>query len=109
MRYVVVLATVACLAGCQSKPTTETESKAPVSQAPPVAEKAAEQPASDGTPPDTILIASPYGNVTFTHAKHYGRLNGDCSQCHPKVFPQSRAPLNYKKALHRAAEASMTS
>lgn len=72
-------------------------------------EKAAELPASDGTPPDTILIASPYGNVTFTHAKHYERLKGDCSACHPKVFPQSRAPLNYKKALHRAAEATMTS
>jgi c(7)-type cytochrome triheme protein len=47
--------------------------------------------------------------VTFTHAKHFERLNGDCSACHPKVFPQSRAPLNYKKANHRAAEASFTS
>ncbi len=104
MRYFVIPILAACLAGCQSKPTTEPESKTPAPQAAP-----AEQAATDGTPPDTILIESPYGNVTFTHAKHYGRVNGDCSVCHPKVFPQSRAPLNYKKALHRAAEASMTS
>ncbi len=64
---------------------------------------------SPGAPPDTILIQSPYGNVTFTHKKHYERVNSDCSTCHPKVFQQSLAPLNYKKALHRSAEASMTS
>ena len=104
MRLFVILVTVVCLAGCQSKPTPEVESKPPATPTAP-----AEQTSSDGTPPDTILIESPYGNVTFTHAKHYERLRGDCSVCHPQVFPQSRAPLNYKKALHRAAEASMTS
>ena len=104
MRTLVLLILVVCVAGCQSKPATEVESKAPATPAAP-----AEQAVSDGTPPDTILIESPYGNVTFTHAKHFGRVNGDCSVCHPKVFSQSRAPLNYKKALHRAAEASMTS
>jgi len=104
MHKLAIVLAVVCLAGCQSKPTTEVESKAPATQTAPV-----EQTVSDGTPPDTILIESPYGNVTFTHAKHYGRVSGDCSVCHPKVFPQSRAPLNYKKALHRAAEASMTS
>jgi c(7)-type cytochrome triheme protein len=112
MRYFTILVTAVCLAGCQSKPAPPVESKAPGTQTAPAAappEKPAEQAASDGTPPDTILIASPYGNVTFTHAKHYERLKGDCSACHPKVFPQSREPLNYKKALHRAAEASMTS
>lgn len=106
MRSFIILVAIACLAGCQGKQTAAPESKT-ASPAPP--EKGAEQAASNGTPPDTILIASPYGNVTFTHAKHYERVNGDCSVCHPKVFPQSRAPLNYKKALHRAAEASMTS
>jgi c(7)-type cytochrome triheme protein len=104
MRYFAILVTVVCLAGCQSKPSPQVESKAP--EAPSAPE---EQAVSDGTPPDTILITSPYGNVTFTHAKHFERLKGDCSACHPKVFPQSREPLNYRKAQHRAAEASMTS
>lgn len=67
------------------------------------------QPASVGAPPDTILFEASNGNVTFEHKKHYERLGGDCSVCHPKVFPQSRAPLNYKKASHRASEASLTS
>jgi c(7)-type cytochrome triheme protein len=67
------------------------------------------QPARVGAPPDTILFEASNGNVTFDHKKHYERVNGDCSVCHPKVFPQSRAPLNYKKASHRASEASLTS
>jgi c(7)-type cytochrome triheme protein len=103
MRYLLIPLMLVWLAGCQNKPAAEPESHS----APAVTQP--EEAASDGTPPDTILITSPYGNVTFTHAKHFGRVNGDCSVCHPKVFPQSRAPLNYKKALHRAAEASMTS
>jgi c(7)-type cytochrome triheme protein len=45
------------------------------------------------------------GNVTFTHQKHIERVNGDCSTCHPKIFAQSREPINYGKALHRASEA----
>ena len=67
--------------------------------------------ASTGTlpPPDTILFEASNGNVTFDHKKHYERVGGNCSVCHPKVFSQSRAPLNYKKASHRAAEASLTS
>ena len=68
-----------------------------------------EQPASTQAPPDTILYEASNGNVTFDHKKHYERVGGDCSVCHPKVFPQSRAPLNYKKASHRASEASLTS
>jgi c(7)-type cytochrome triheme protein len=67
------------------------------------------QPESTGAPPDSILFEASNGNVTFDHKKHYERVNGDCSVCHPKVFAQSRAPLNYKKASHRAAEASLTS
>jgi c(7)-type cytochrome triheme protein len=98
---------VACLAGCQSKPAAAPEAHSTTSATPALAQP--QESVSDGTPPETIPIASPYGNVTFTHAKHYERVNGDCSVCHPKVFPQSLAPLNYKKANHRAAEASMTS
>lgn len=90
------------LIGCQSAPAPPPETKFTVSPE----EQAA---AAKGVPPDTLLIQSPYGNVLFTHKKHYERVNGDCSTCHPKVFPQALAPLNYKKALHRAAEASMTS
>jgi c(7)-type cytochrome triheme protein len=109
MRYFAILVTVVCLAGCQSKPTPQMESKAPATQTAPAEPATSANATTDGTPQDTILITSPYGNVTFTHAKHYERLKGDCSACHPKVFPQSREPLNYKKAQHRAAEASMTS
>jgi c(7)-type cytochrome triheme protein len=100
MRFLAIALLALCLAGCQSKPARPVENKA----APPP-----EPLSSPGVPPDTILITSPYGNVTFTHKKHYERVNSDCSVCHTKVFPQSRAPLNYKKALHRSAEASMTS
>jgi|HubBroStandDraft_6_1064221.scaffolds.fasta_scaffold170237_3 c(7)-type cytochrome triheme protein len=63
----------------------------------------------DGSPPETILFPSKYGDVTFTHKKHFDRVGGDCSTCHTKLFPQSLAPLNYKKALHRAAEADRVS
>ena len=110
MRSFTILVLAIGLAGCRSDKTSQVESKA---SAPPTAPPAApaERPSADGTqsPPETILIESPYGNVTFTHKKHYERVNSDCSVCHTKIFPQSRAPLNYKKALHRAAEASMTS
>lgn len=111
LRYVslfTVITAALCLPGCQSKsvPPSASQPEAKATQAPAPEESAA---VSNGEPPDTILIQSPAGNVTFTHKKHYERVKGDCSVCHPKVFPQSRAPLNYKKALHRAAEASMTS
>ena len=60
-------------------------------------------------PPKTILFPSGRGDVTFTHQKHFERVGGKCDTCHPKVFPQAREPINYKKASHRAAEASYTS
>jgi c(7)-type cytochrome triheme protein len=78
-------------------------------QAPATTAAAVEPPAGALNPPDTIVFEASNGNVTFDHKKHYERVNGDCSVCHTKVFPQSRAPLNYKKASHRAAEASLTS
>jgi c(7)-type cytochrome triheme protein len=58
-----------------------------------------------GVPPETILFEAKNGNVTFTHRKHYERVNNKCDTCHPKIFPQSREPINYKKANHRVAEA----
>ena len=101
--FLAILAAACLLTGCGAKPAAE--SKAPD------APLQAHFPdgAKPGDPPDTILIPSKYGNVTFTHQKHYERLNGDCAACHTRVFPQALAPLNYKKALHRAAEADRTS
>lgn len=64
---------------------------------------------SSGGPPETILFPSEYGNVTFTHQKHFERVNGDCATCHPKIFPQTLDALNYGKARHRAAEEYKTS
>ena len=98
MRYFRFLAMALCvvLAACRAP-----QEAAPSNPAP--------QSTSSASPPDTILFVSKYGNVTYAHKKHYERLGGDCSMCHTKVFPQSREPLNYKKALHRAAEASRTS
>jgi c(7)-type cytochrome triheme protein len=97
MRYLLVL----CIAITACRAPQESTQANPAPQPAPQLSNAA--------PPDTILFQSKYGDVTYTHKKHYERLGGDCSMCHTKVFPQSREPLNYKKALHRAAEASRTS
>src|ERR1700758_2175181 len=91
----------------QIKPEAPPPEKAPVAGAPTTS--AETTTGSVGAPPDTIVFEASNGNVTFDHKKHYERVNGDCSVCHPKIFPQSRAPLNYKKASHRASEASLTS
>lgn len=81
---------------------------APVeSKAAPVESKAAPL-RTDIAPPDTIVFDNKYGKATFTHKQHYERVNGDCTVCHTKIFPQSRAPLNYGKAQHRVAEAEGT-
>lgn len=64
---------------------------------------------TDIPPPDTIVFENKYGTSTFTHKLHYERVEGDCTVCHTKIFPQTRAPLaNYGKAQHRAAEANGT-
>src|SRR5215472_10428661 len=84
----------------EPQPVAAAPSAAATSQAPQTGNKA---------PPDTILFKASNGDVTFDHKKHYERAGGDCSVCHTKVFPQARAPLNYKKASHRASEASLTS
>jgi len=43
-------------------------------------------------------------SICSKHQKH----DGDCTVCHTKIFPQSRAPINYGKAQHRVAEAEGT-
>jgi len=63
---------------------------------------------TDIPPPDIIVFDNKYGKSTFTHKLHYDRVNGDCTVCHTKIFPQSREPLKYGKAQHRAAEAEGT-
>ena len=71
-------------------------------------EKAQAPLRTDIPPPDTIVFDNKYGKSTFNHKLHYERVKGDCTVCHTKVFPQSREPINYGKALHRAAEAKET-
>jgi c(7)-type cytochrome triheme protein len=59
--------------------------------------------------PDQIVFPSKMGSVTFNHAAHSKRANEDCKTCHDKLFTQSKAPLNYKGAMHKTAEAAKTS
>jgi c(7)-type cytochrome triheme protein len=61
--------------------------------------------AQGADPPKTMVFESKMGNVTFDHAKHQERVKGDCTVCHEKLFPQSRAPINYKAGMHKPAEA----
>jgi c(7)-type cytochrome triheme protein len=86
---------------------TEPTVQAPASKAVPV--QTPQTPLrTDIPPPEIIVFDNKYGKSTFTHKLHYDRVNGDCTVCHTKIFPQSRAPINYGKALHRAAEANET-
>ncbi len=60
-------------------------------------------------PPEKLVFESKTGNVTFDHAKHSERTKNDCTVCHDRLFPQSRAPMNYKAGLHKPAEAKKQS
>ena len=61
-------------------------------------------------PPVKLVFASKMGNVTFDHAAHLKRADGDCKVCHDRFWPQdSKAPLNFKPGMHKPAEASQTS
>lgn len=60
-------------------------------------------------PPDKITFESKMGNVTYDHAKHLAREKGDCKVCHPKLFTQSKAPINFKAGpMHQPAEKAKT-
>src|SRR5215475_6702063 len=100
MRFLLGLALGACLliTSCSksSEPAPQATSAKP--ETPP------EKPLPPGVPPDTIVFEAKNGNVTFTHKKHYERVDNKCETCHPKIFPQAREPLNYKKGNHRSAE-----
>ena len=63
-------------------------------------------------PPESLEFDTKHGLVTFEHAKHLERADGDCSVCHPTFWPMEtgdNAPLNFKEGLHRTAEAKKTS
>jgi hypothetical protein len=47
--------------------------------------------AQDKKPPEKIVIPSKQGATPFLHSKHIERENGDCTACHDKLWPQSRA------------------
>lgn len=59
--------------------------------------------------PDKVVFKAKNGDVTYDHKKHVDRAKNDCATCHPKVFPQSKAPINFKAAMHKTAEAAKTS
>ena len=60
-------------------------------------------------PPAKLVFQATMGPVTFDHTAHLTRVE-NCATCHPKLFAQSaKAPLNYKAAMHKTAEANKTS
>jgi len=60
--------------------------------------------------PEKLVFNTKFGNVTFLHAKHTERANGDCKVCHDKLWPQdAKAPLNFKEGMHKPAEAKKIS
>ena len=60
--------------------------------------------------PEKLTFTTKNGNVTFNHAAHVKRANGDCKTCHDKLFKQdAKAALNFKAGLHKPAETEMTS
>jgi len=59
--------------------------------------------------PEKIVFSSKMGDVSFDHTAHVKRANNDCSVCHDKLFPQSRASINYKAGMHKTAETAKTS
>ena len=91
------------IASCGKSPQPEATNPPAAAPQPPA------KPLPPGVPPETIVFEAKNGNVTFTHRKHYERVQSKCDTCHPKIFTQSREPINYKKANHRVAEAMYTS
>lgn len=61
-------------------------------------------------PPQKVTFESKMGTVTYDHAKHLAREKGDCKVCHPKLFPQSKASIDFKAGpMHQPAEKAKTS
>lgn len=62
-------------------------------------------------PSAKLVFPAKMGAVTYDHAAHAKRAGtAGCAACHPKLFEQSaKAPLNFKAAMHKTAEANKTS
>src|ERR1017187_8747945 len=61
-------------------------------------------------PPANLKFQARPGDVVFPHARHIQWAKGDCSVCHPKLFPSdAKAPLHWKEGMHKPAEANGTS
>ena len=62
------------------------------------------------SPPSKLVFTAKTGNISYDHAAHAKREKNDCKTCHPALWPQdAKAPLNYKSAMHKAAEEKKTS
>jgi c(7)-type cytochrome triheme protein len=61
------------------------------------------------TAPAKLTFEAKQGNVTYDHAKHAKREKDKCTVCHDALFPQKKAPLNFKAGMHKPAEAKKTS
>jgi c(7)-type cytochrome triheme protein len=56
--------------------------------------------AQDQKPRETIVFPATQGEVTFLHAKHIERENGDCAGCHDKLWTQTTEPLKNSQGCH---------
>ncbi len=56
--------------------------------------------AQDKKPREKIVFPAKQGAVTFLHAKHIERENGDCSYCHDKLWTQTTEPLKNSQGCH---------
>jgi c(7)-type cytochrome triheme protein len=66
--------------------------------------------AQEKTPPAKLVFEAKTGDVTYDHAAHAKREKADCKECHDQLWPQSaKAPLNFRAAMHKTAEAKHTS
>ncbi len=61
------------------------------------------------TAPAKLTFEAKQGNVTYDHAKHAKREKDNCKVCHDALWPQKKAPLNFKAGMHKPAEAKKTS
>ena len=60
--------------------------------------------------PNKLTFKAKMGDVVFNHEQHIKAAKNDCKVCHDKLWPQdAKAPLNYKAAMHKTAEAKHTS
>ena len=64
----------------------------------------------ESKPPDKLVFPNKAGEVTFNHAAHLKRENGECGSCHDKLWTKSaKEPLKSSegcRACHKAGGAS---